>query len=93
MTSGRTWPFAEEGRLQAVIDFGCLGAGDPACDLTIAWTLFRGEAREAFRRAVGLGDDCWARARGWALWKAMITLARDKGDGEARRVIGDVLGA
>ena len=84
---------AEEGRLQAVIDFGCLGAGDPACDLTIAWTLFRGEAREAFRRAVGLGDDCWARARGWALWKAMITLARDKGDGEARRVIGDVLGA
>ena len=82
---------ADDGRLQAVIDFGCLGAGDPACDLVIAWTLFRGEAREAFRCGVGLEDDCWARARGWALWKAMITLARDRGDAEARRVIGEVL--
>src|SRR5918997_1595383 len=27
----------EEGRLGAVIDFGCLGVGDPACDLAIAW--------------------------------------------------------
>ncbi len=27
--------------LSAVIDFGCLGVGDPACDLTIAWTFFR----------------------------------------------------
>lgn len=83
---------ADEGRLNAVIDFGCLGAGDPACDLTIAWTLFRGEAREAFRRSVDLDEDCWARARGWALWKAAITLARTREDAEARRVIGEVLG-
>ncbi|HMQ31807.1 MAG TPA: aminoglycoside phosphotransferase family protein [Chloroflexaceae bacterium] len=27
-----------EGRLSAVIDFGCCGVGDPACDLVIAWT-------------------------------------------------------
>jgi len=83
----------QDGKLCAVIDFGCLGVGDPACDLTIAWTLFRGEAREMFSREVGLDADCWARARGWALWKAMIALARDAGDGEARRVIGEVLGA
>jgi aminoglycoside phosphotransferase (APT) family kinase protein len=25
------------GRLVAVIDFGCMGIGDPACDLAIAW--------------------------------------------------------
>lgn len=81
-----------DGRLCAVIDFGCLGAGDPACDLTIAWTLFRGEAREVFSRDVGLDADCWARTRGWALWKAMITLARDRGDEGARRVIGEVVG-
>jgi aminoglycoside phosphotransferase (APT) family kinase protein len=31
-----------EGRLSAVIDFGGLGVGDPACDLMIAWTLFSG---------------------------------------------------
>lgn len=84
---------ADDGLLQAVIDFGCLGAGDPACDLTLAWTLFRGEAREAFRRGVDLDETCWARARGWALWKAMITLARTRGDNEARRVIGETLGA
>jgi aminoglycoside phosphotransferase (APT) family kinase protein len=28
-----------DGRLSAVIDFGGLGIGDPACDLTIAFTL------------------------------------------------------
>lgn len=81
----------EGGRLCAVIDFGCLGAGDPACDLVIACTLFRGEAREVFRRQVDLDEDCWARARGWALWKAMITLARTREDAEARRVIGEAL--
>jgi len=36
-----------------VIDFGTSGVGDPACDLVIAWTLFTGESRAAFRRAVG----------------------------------------
>lgn len=81
----------QDGRLCAVIDFGCLGVGDPACDLVIAWTLFEGAAREAFRRGVGLDAACWARARGWALWKAAIVAARDGGDGEARRVLGEVL--
>ena len=28
---------AVAGRLSAVIDFGCLGVGDPACDLIVAW--------------------------------------------------------
>jgi aminoglycoside phosphotransferase (APT) family kinase protein len=37
------------GRLCAVIDFGSSGVGDPASDLVIAWTLLRGESREAFR--------------------------------------------
>jgi aminoglycoside phosphotransferase (APT) family kinase protein len=81
-----------EGRLAAVIDFGCLAVGDPACDLTVAWTLFGGTARAAFRGA--LGDDAmWARARGWALWKALITLARDPRDAEAPRVLAGVLEA
>ena len=38
-----------DGRLSAVIDFGCSAVGDPACDLAIAWTLFHGESRAAFR--------------------------------------------
>ena len=65
----------DNGRLSAVIDFGCAGVGDPACDLVVAWTLLTGESREAFRATLALDDDSWARGRGWALWKALITLA------------------
>jgi aminoglycoside phosphotransferase (APT) family kinase protein len=62
------------GQLSAVIDFGCSGVGDPACDLAIAWTLLRGESRQAFRTTIPVDDATWARGRGWALWKALITL-------------------
>jgi aminoglycoside phosphotransferase (APT) family kinase protein len=58
---------AAGGRLSAVIDFGCLGVGDPAAELAVAWTLFSGESREAFRAALGVDDATWARGRGWAL--------------------------
>ncbi|WP_353650437.1 aminoglycoside phosphotransferase family protein [Nakamurella sp. A5-74] len=63
-----------DGGLSAVIDFGTCGVGDPACDLVIAWSFFRGAGRDAFRRGVALDEDTWARARGWMLWKAAITL-------------------
>jgi aminoglycoside phosphotransferase (APT) family kinase protein len=62
-----------DGRLAAVIDFGTSGVGDPACDTVIAWTLLRGRARAAFREALGGDEGLWARGRGWALWKALIT--------------------
>jgi aminoglycoside phosphotransferase (APT) family kinase protein len=64
-----------DGKLTAVIDFGTSGVGDPACDLVIAWTMFDGDSREAFRRTVAQDDGTWARARGWALWKALLNLA------------------
>ena len=85
----------KEGRLSAVIDFGCSAVGDPACDLVIAWTLLSGESLEAFRTALPVDEASWARGRGWALWKALITVAeymrtdRLKAD-EARRVIYEV---
>ncbi|ROQ59986.1 aminoglycoside phosphotransferase (APT) family kinase protein [Streptomyces sp. 840.1] len=56
-----------DGRLSAVIDFGGLGVGDPACDLTIAFTLMSGAGRAAFRAALGVDDATWTRGRGWAL--------------------------
>ncbi len=65
------------GRLAAVIDFGTSGVGDPACDLVIAWTFLTGRARTAFADVVDLGADTWARARGWALWKALISVTDD----------------
>jgi len=62
------------GRLSAVIDFGCLGVGDPAADLSVAWALFTGESREAFRAALAVDDATWARGRGWALYPALLAL-------------------
>jgi aminoglycoside phosphotransferase (APT) family kinase protein len=73
-----------DGRLSAVVDFGCSAVGDPACDLTVAWTFFFGDSREAFRDRLPLDEGTWARGRGWALWKALITLrkALEAGDAE-----------
>lgn len=63
-----------DGRLSAVLDFGSSGVGDPACDTVIAWTLLSGASRDRFRAQLGVDDGTWARGRGWALWKALITL-------------------
>jgi aminoglycoside phosphotransferase (APT) family kinase protein len=83
-----------DGRLSAIIDFGCSGVGDPSCDLAIAWTFFRDESRGTFRAALGPDDATWARGRGWALWKALITLAGRTNTPEAekaRHIIDEVL--
>jgi aminoglycoside phosphotransferase (APT) family kinase protein len=74
-----------DGRLHAVIDFGCVAVGDPACDMTIAWTLFTGTSRRTFRQHLDIDDAVWARARGWALWKALITLRDDASTNAASR--------
>ena len=64
------------GSLSAVIDFGCAAVGDPACDLAIAWTFFDEASRQQFVRRLPLDEETWNRGRGWALWKALITIRR-----------------
>lgn len=84
-----------DGRLAAVIDFGSCGTGDPACDLVIAWTFLDGDARAAFRSALPYDDATWTRARGWALWKALVSLAplagADPRAAPHRHVVGTVI--
>ncbi|MFJ8581452.1 aminoglycoside phosphotransferase family protein [Micromonospora sp. NPDC093277] len=63
-----------DGRLSAVIDFGCLNVGDPACDLQPAWNVFAGRSRERFRAELDVDDDAWLRGRGWALLQAVAAL-------------------
>jgi aminoglycoside phosphotransferase (APT) family kinase protein len=63
-----------DGRLSAVLDFGAAAVGDPAVDLLPAWNLFTGDARSAYREALGVDDAMWARGRGWALSVALIAL-------------------
>jgi aminoglycoside phosphotransferase (APT) family kinase protein len=55
------------GRLSAVIDFGGLNLGDPACDLQPAWNMFTGDSRQRFRAELRADDASWLRSRGWAL--------------------------
>lgn len=83
----------EDGRLSAVIDFGSCAVGDPACDLVVAWTLLSGEGREAFRAGLAADEGTWARARGWALWKALLVLTEGAAAShdQARRVVAAVL--
>ena len=62
------------GRLSAVIDFGALGVGDPACDLQPAWNVFAGVSRERFRAELDVDEASWLRGRGWALYQAVMAL-------------------
>ncbi len=64
----------ERGWLSAVIDFGCLGVGDPACDLIVGWNLLSAETRDVFRAALQVDNATWARGRGWALSVGLIAL-------------------
>ena len=84
------------GKLSAIIDFGGMALGDPACDVVIAWTYFEEKARETFIQKMALDDYTWLRARGWALWKATYELCqvKDKNSAEAltqKRIIDEIM--
>lgn len=86
----------KNGKLSAVIDFGGMGMGDPACDLVIAWTYLSGKSREIFIREMNLDEGTWLRAKAWALWKTSFVLGEleDKNSAEGleqRRIIQEVL--
>lgn len=63
------------GRLTAVIDFSCLGVGDPACDVMVAWKMLSGGSRDTFLTALSIDEATWVRALGWVLSQALIALA------------------
>ncbi|MFE5407515.1 aminoglycoside phosphotransferase family protein [Microbacterium sp. NPDC056569] len=81
-----------DGALGAVIDFGCSGAGDPACDTVFRWTARQAAAREQFQRDYAVDEATWARGRGWALWKGLIMITnRPPGQAEFARHVLDQL--
>ena len=63
-----------QGRLSAVIDFGCLSVGDPATDVMTAWLYLDADTRDLFRAVLVVDDATWARGRGWALSVGLIAL-------------------
>ncbi len=87
---------AVDGRLTAVIDWGCLAVGDPACDFYPAWGLLDDVGRAALRERAGLDEATWVRGRGFALSQAVIALPyyRDTNPGavaQARRTAAAAL--
>jgi aminoglycoside phosphotransferase (APT) family kinase protein len=64
----------DRGRINAVIDFGGVGVGDPAADVIAAWSVFGPLGRAAFRAALGVDDGVWSRARGYALHQAALII-------------------
>jgi aminoglycoside phosphotransferase (APT) family kinase protein len=76
------------GRLNAILDFGGLGVGDPTIDLHGAWELFNGSDREIFRQQLGVDEAQWLRGRAWAVaialgcfsyyWDKMPTRINDR---------------
>lgn len=86
----------KNGTLSAVIDFGVLGIGDPSCDAAMAWTFFDDNSRKVFKCALKMDEETWNRARGWALWKALITYNWNKESNkpmakEALRIINIII--
>lgn len=63
------------GAIVAVIDFGDLCAGDPACDLGAAWLSLRQGAMDRFWEAYGPVDpETVRRALGWAVLFGLMLL-------------------
>ncbi|QNP72167.1 aminoglycoside phosphotransferase family protein [Streptomyces roseirectus] len=65
-----------DGVLSGVIDFGDMGAGDPAADVAAAWKLLPEGGADGFLRAYGDADEAMVhRAQGWAVLSAFGLLS------------------
>jgi aminoglycoside phosphotransferase (APT) family kinase protein len=87
---------AVDGRLSAVIDFGTVAVGDPACDLMVAWTFLPAGAREVFRAELSVDEATWVRGRGWGLACTLptpddLTAPDPARAARARHVIDDLI--
>lgn len=75
-----------DGRLSGVVDWGCLGVGDPAWDVMVAWKMLSAATRDRFRAALSssarawragwiVDDATWARAQGLVVSQAVGALS------------------
>ncbi len=74
----------------AIIDFGILGVGDPSCDLTMYWTHFGKDAKEIFKKSIGLDDKYYVKGAGWVIWKQLLMWINDQNI-ESKRVVLDMI--
>jgi aminoglycoside phosphotransferase (APT) family kinase protein len=65
---------ADQGRLSAVIDFGCMAVGDPAYDIMAAWLYLNSETRSLFRETLQTDEATWTRGSGLAVSVGVVAL-------------------
>lgn len=64
-----------EGKFEAIVDWGDITSGDPATDLGILWMLFKDkEVRQNALNAYGADASLRIRARGWAVFFGLTLL-------------------
>lgn len=68
-----------DGVLHGVIDWGLSAVGDPAADYATAWVWVEPSARAEFQATLDVDDEAWVRAKGWALYGAVIALSYYRG--------------
>ena len=82
------------GRISAVIDFGCLGVGDPSCDLIAARALLSAQTRNIFRAALAVDEATWGRGRALSIGLIALPYYQHTNPvftATARRMIAEVL--
>lgn len=78
------------GRIVAIIDWGDIAQGDPACDLASVWTVLPDvSARECVMERYDASEATWIRARGWAFLFAMLLLDAGLADDQRMAVIAE----
>jgi aminoglycoside phosphotransferase (APT) family kinase protein len=61
-------------RINAIIDFGSAGKGDPCFDMIAAWSLLKYDTRQYFRNLLNIDDTIWNRACAYALHQAVLII-------------------
>ena len=84
---------ADHGRLTGLIDWVDFAAGDPAVDLSAAWSLFDASRRSILRDACAFDDQTWRRAQGWAVTLAATYFTHSPPGSPLRNTAHDVFTA
>ena len=80
------------GRISAIVDWGDICSGDPACDLAVAWMLFEEFDRNVFFGEYGItSPSLYERARAWALLFGLIYWRSSQDDALMSRMARTVL--
>ncbi|QDQ06581.1 aminoglycoside phosphotransferase [Bacillus sp. BD59S] len=56
-------------------------------DAAMSWTFFDKSSRKICKEVLQIDEETWNRARGWALWKVLITYDANKSSNKSSNKI------